>query len=142
MPASRFRDPASMQAEGAWTMTATQRSLKVILAVVVIFVFVLTLGAAPAHGQPKAPATPGPSNQSLLQAEADAGRAVRPVSPQPARDMSAILGRIEQSFTAAGARHSFAGFVDVATRRIVIETDAPAAVVAGVVGTVATPVEV
>jgi hypothetical protein len=98
----------------------------------------LLLGVAPAQsqvGKSEAKGQVGSADQSMLQAEAAAGKAAAVADPGVNRALSAMQSRIANFVRTHGTGHSFGSFIDPASGKIVIETDAPAGVVSSVVGT-------
>ena len=121
------------------------RLKKTMLTSVVVSCLAMMLGVAPAQGQaavsdvksdakPQVRAHLGAGDQRLLQAEAAAGRAAR-VNPAANRALTAIQSRIAAFVRTDGTEHSFGSYVDPASGKVVLETDAPARVVSSVVGT-------
>ncbi|MCA1675688.1 MAG: S1 family peptidase, partial [Actinobacteria bacterium] len=106
----------------------------------------LTLGVVPAQSQPAksdARAKQGPADERFLRAEAAAaGQSAARANPGASRALAAVQARIADHARANGNRQSFASFLDPATGKIVIETDAPADEVAKLAGAEAGLVEV
>jgi hypothetical protein len=95
----------------------------------------VALGAAPGHAADK----PDPNGKQGVSAErpvpADAGRASRAVSPAVSRASSTIQSRIVDFVATHGTKYTFGSFADPASGKVIIETNAPSAVVSSLVGT-------
>lgn len=122
---------------------------RAILTSVVLSAATLAIGVSPAQSAPAKP-TPAPAtkgDQSVLQAEAAAGQASanRASLRGHARAEAAqnnVQGRIRQWVKDNGPKHNFASYLDSATGRVVLRTNAPRQVVASLVGQDADAVDV
>lgn len=93
-----------------------------------------TVGVMPAQGsEAKTGAAGAASDQAVLRAEAAAQPAAR-ATPGAAAALDAIQANIRRWVADNGPRHSFASYLDGATGRIVLKTDAPGQLVASLVG--------
>lgn len=113
------------------------RTKRTVLTSLVLTALALTLGLAPAHSGPAKSdtrGTLGAADQRMLRAEAAAAPATSLLTAASKVALATIQSRIAQWVQANGPRHSFGSFVDPQTGRIVLETDAPAGVVATLVG--------
>ena len=90
-------------------------------------------GKVPAADKLPATARVGIAERSVLQAEAAASR-TSPVSSAVSTDLASIESRIAAHVKKNGTKYTFGTFVDPATGRIVIETDAPRSVVSSLTG--------
>jgi hypothetical protein len=88
---------------------------------------VLFFSTTPASAAPGKPAPPAPNSPA-----ADAGFAGVAVPAASNAALELIQGRVLAYVAAHGTRYSFADYVDPATGRVVLQTDAPADVVAAV----------
>jgi hypothetical protein len=91
------------------------------------------LGASPAQGAPGKPDV-GAAAAAVDQSNAPdrAGGAKVVSSPAAASALAAIQARIARYVAAHGTKYTFGSYVDSATGRIVLDTDAPASLVAAV----------
>jgi hypothetical protein len=111
---------------------------------------VIAVGAAPAPGvaaetdrKTEAKGRLGASDQRLLRTEsAAAGAAAARVNPVADKALGTIQSRIATFVRANGTKHTFGSYLDSATGKVVVETDAPDSVVAPLVGTAASGVQV
>ncbi|MGW0709859.1 hypothetical protein ACWD4G_28545 [Streptomyces sp. NPDC002643] len=118
------------------TMSKSRRTLSGTLFAAVATVAVLTgLSAGPAQGAPSAPGREGKSPTAPVAPRDDsrapdrAADAPLSVPPDAASALATIQERIARYVDAEGTKHTFGSYVDPATGRIVIETDAPQSVV-------------
>jgi hypothetical protein len=95
----------------------------------------VALGSVPGYAAGK-PDKPAKGGQSALAADAGAGNASRAVSPAVSQASSAIQSRIVNYARAHQGEHTFGSYVDQASGKVVVETDAPSDVVSSLVGTV------
>jgi hypothetical protein len=105
----------------------------------------VALGTVPGYAAGKPDTSkgkPGDSGQGLVAADAGAGNASRAASPALSQASSAIQSRIVNHARAHQGEHTFGSYLDQASGKVVIETDAPSEVVSSVVGAFGPLVEV
>jgi hypothetical protein len=95
--------------------------------------------AGPANAAPPGPGKPDPNGQGngqrAVAADVAAGKtSARAASPAALAASSAIRSRIVGYVQSYGTKHSFGTYVDPFSGKVVIQTDAPDAVVSSVVG--------
>ena len=92
-----------------------------------VVVALAVIGGGPAHAgpgkgdEPSAPAT---------RAAPDQAARAKTVAPAATKALASIQGRIANYVATKGAKYTFGSYVDPSTGKIVLDTDAPAAVVA------------
>jgi len=108
---------------------------KTVLASVALAAVALSMGLAPAHSaESKDVRPPGPADSAVLRAEAAAATAAAPANRGTEAALAAMQANIARWVKANGPKHSFASYIDNATGRIVLKTDAPGRVVASLLG--------
>lgn len=127
---------------------------RTVLTSVITSVLALTLSGTPALSQAPDPAAkpdpasgPGAASQRLLATEramgrAAAVRAARVAKPAVNAARDTVQTRIAEYVRDAGTQYAFGSFVDPASGKLVIETDAPPSVVSSLVGSYAAVVSV
>lgn len=118
-----------------------------ILASIALSTLALTLGIAPAQSDPAKPEPTRTGAKAGPAPDLDAGAAANAAQNSPAARaraaaLSSIQDRIANRVRSVGGQHSYASYLDPASGKIVIETDAPAGVVASLTGAEAALVEV
>lgn len=113
-------------------MTKTKR--KLVGAVGAAIAVLAVLSAGPAQGAPggekdKEPVRTAAPNDDSLAPDHAAGAHVVPPSPAVTSALTTIQKRIAGYVATHGTRYTFASYVDSATGRIVLETDAPPRIV-------------
>jgi hypothetical protein len=114
------------------------RLKRAFLTSVVAAALAVTLGATAAQGAGAdgKPGTDGKSaggDQRLLAADMTAGIGASAVSADVSRASSALQSRIVDFVRAHGTKYTFGSYVDSATGRVILETDAPSDVVSSLV---------
>jgi hypothetical protein len=109
----------------------------------------LTLSATPAQGlaaetdrKTEAKGRLGAADQRLLRTEGAAGATAARANPAADLALKAVQGRIANHVRTKGTKHTFGTYLDPASGKVVVETDAPAEVLTSLVGTDATSVVV
>ncbi len=116
---------------------------KTVLVALALAAVAVSMGMAPAQaGQSKQVRPPGPADSDVLRAEAVAGQAAARPTPGAEAALAALQAKVARWSDANGHRHSFATYIDNATGRIVLKTDAPGRVVSSLVGADAGRVDV
>jgi hypothetical protein len=123
------------------------RLKRAFLTSVVAAALAVTLGATAAQGagtkgKPGTDGTSAGSDQGLLAADVAAGMGAPAVSAEVSQASSALHSRILDFVQTHGTKYTFGSYVDSATGKAILETDAPADVVSSLVSTFSALIEV
>jgi hypothetical protein len=106
---------------------------RVLTAFLTVILGVLIFSTGPASGAPSGKPTPASGRASTDSSAPDAGMSARSAPAGANEALAAIQQRIAAYVAHHGTAHTFGSYVDAATGKIVLETNAPASLVSSLV---------